>query len=241
MNQYTKAYTHFEKVICVSNICRDNFIDVYCKGKVKRKQSIEVLYNALDLSKVNKCIADNPKDNKENSDIPVFIMVTRFSVEKRIDRVVESVYKLKSEGYTFKVLILGSGHYMPDFERMIEQKSLSDTISLLGYVENPYPFIRQADWLICSSERESFSLVVLESIYLRTPVITTNCGGPTEITDNGKYGLLVENSTTGIYTGMKTVMDNAHLSESYNSKAEECLKRFNYTNWLQSVEKIFGV
>ena len=232
------SFRKFDKVVCVSNACKERYIDVFNKGKTPDKQTIEVIYNAIDTDRILNL--SNQAYNLPPFARPSFVMITRFSIEKRIDRVLNAAYRLKNEGYNFYVHIVGDGAFRDKITKQIDELKLNDRINLLGYIENPYPFLKLNDWLISSSEKESFSLVILESMLLGVPVITTDCGGPTEITDNGKYGLLTENSTDGIYSGMKTVLDNPDISNQFTSKANECLKRFSYSEWLKSVESIFS-
>lgn len=231
------SFQKFDKVICVSEACKQRYIDVFNNGKANM-QDIEVLYNAIDSKRIlNLSDADSSIQPLFH---PSFVMITRFSVEKRIDRVINAAYRLKNEGYKFSISIVGDGILKNKVLNQIEELALNDTIKLLGYIANPYPFLKLNDWLISCSERESFSLVLLESILLGVPVITTDCGGPTEITANGEYGLLTENNTDGIYRGMKDVLDTPSISETFTSKSEECLSRFDYSRWLISVEKVFS-
>ena len=118
---------------------------------------------------------------------------------------------------------------------------LQDTITLKGRIDNPFPYILQCKWSLCVSERESFSLALLESMALKTPVITTNCGGPADIVDGGKYGILVDNSTEGVYQGMKMVLDNPTLSVKYSADLHKAVARFDYQGWLKSVKKLLAV
>lgn len=235
INRLINSYKKFSEVICVSHICKQKYIEVYNNGKLP-SQKIYVLHNAIDKEKISK-LSDQLIDIEDLS-VTTFIMATRFSVEKRVDRVITAAAQLKEKGYKFNILILGDGEFRNQIETLISKHSLGDVVSILGYVENPYPYIKKSDWLISSSEKESFSLVLLESIFLGTPVITTDCGGPTEITENGKYGLLTPNSTEGIYWGMEQVLKSPEIADNYTTKAQECLIRFDYNKWLQSVLQI---
>jgi glycosyltransferase involved in cell wall biosynthesis len=237
LNKYICSFRRYNEVIFVSNAAKNNYINIYNSGKPASGQKLRVLYNAIDFSRINElCKETYPPIGQDSR--PAFVMATRFSVEKRIDRVIDAAKKLKDEGYVFKVFILGDGVFFNAMKQRIAEQSLNDDILLLGYVANPYPYIKSGDWLICSSEKESFSLVIIESIYLGTPVITTDCGGPAEISANGKYALLTENSGYGVYRGMKKALDNPSLSNGYTSLSDECLQRFNYHKWLEEVEQI---
>lgn len=228
------SFRKFDEVVCVSNATKERYIDIFNNGKTPQ-QHIQVLYNAIDEKRTLEL---SQKGNSHIVNHPSFVMITRFSAEKRVDRVITAADRLKKEGYKFHIYIVGDGVLRNKIENQISTLGLNKEIELLGYMGNPYPFLKLNNWLVSSSERESFSLVILESIFLGVPVITTDCGGPTEITENGKYGVLTENSTDGVYKGIKTVLDNPDIAKTYTSQAEECLKRFNYNEWLLSVEKI---
>lgn len=233
-----KSYRKYETVVCVSHASMNRYIEIYNKGKYVKGQNLQVIYNAVDFSQIDR-LAQAPCD-LDKAD-PIFIMATRFSIEKRLDRVIKSAKKLKDEGYKFKIIILGDGLFFDDIKNQISALSLENECLLPGYTTNPFPYMKTADWLICSSEKESFSLVLLESIYLGTPVITTDCGGPTEISANGEYALLTDNSTLGVYSGMKKALDTPQIADQYTSKAKECLSRFDYDKWIEAVNKILGV
>ncbi len=233
-----RSYRKFDHIICVSNSVMKRYTEVYNHNVIFPHQQIHVIYNAIDFQKTDNL---SQAFSVEKTNLPHFIMATRFSPEKRIDRVIEACKKLTGEGYSFTVSVLGDGEQFKQAEKLISDYQLENIIRLEGFKENPYPYMKAADWLICSSEKESFSLVLLESIYLGTPVITTDCGGPTEITADGKYGLLTENSTEGIYAGMKKVLNNPQIADKFKLTASECLQRFNYKEWLDKVENILKI
>lgn len=232
------SYTKFDKVICVSDTCKNAYINILYNENTP-KQKIVVLYNAIDLSKVvNK--SKEPIENLPQG-ITKFILITRFSPEKRVDRLIDASNRLVQEGYNFLVYIIGEGLDNEEMESNLTRLNLNNVVTLLGRIDNPYPYIVQSNWLLCVSERESFSLVLLEAMALKTPVITTNCGGPADIVDNGRYGILVDNSSEGVYKGMKKVLDNPALSVEYSRDLDKALQRFDYDAWLKKVDKALDI
>jgi glycosyltransferase involved in cell wall biosynthesis len=230
-----RAFRSYGQVVFVSHATQNSFAEIFHNGKPKNT-NLRVIYNTIDFLKI-KALSEEPFC-KEITQHPVFAVAARFSAEKRLDRIVSAAKRLKDEGYKFKILVAGNGKLFDETKHQITELSLTDEVVLMGYTANPYPCIKACDWLICSSEKERFSLVVIESIYLGTPVITTDCGGPTEISNNGKYALLTENSSEGIYEGMKKVLDNPALAHNYTALADECLRRFDYDKWLEEVERL---
>lgn len=233
-----KSYDKYNQIICVSDACKQVYLDILHDGHTP-DQDIRILYNAIDLSKVieksKEPITELPRD------VTNFILVTRTSPEKRTDRLIDAATRLKNEGYQFRVYIVGEGLDNDYMKTQLEQRGITESIVLTGRINNPYPYIRQCNWLLCVSERESFSLTLLEAMALGVPVITTNCGGPSDIVDKGQYGILVDNSGDGVYQGLKSVLDNPNLSEKYTTHLNEAVKRFDYDGWLQKVDQLLGV
>lgn len=239
IDRMTKSFDMFDRVFCVSDSCKKDYIDIYHKGKASR--DIEVLYDALDLSDIVQKAEENIEIAPKNADILRFVVVIRLSHEKTVDRVILATDRLLKEGYKFEVQILGDGSEYDKLRAMITEYSLDDSIKMYGRVKNPYPYMKQADWFLCPSSRESFALTLVEAITLGTPVITTACGGPEDVIDKGKYGVFTENSENGVYSGMRKVLDDPSLRSYYSSLSTENLKRFDYYEWLKSIDNILGI
>ena len=89
-------------------------------------------------------------------------------------------------------MILGKGELKNNLERYINENNLEKNVKIKDYVENPYPFIRQADLFVLSSKFEGLPNVLLESLTLNKFIISSNCQtGPKEILMNGKGGFFI--------------------------------------------------
>ncbi|WP_419096476.1 glycosyltransferase [Ureibacillus endophyticus] len=55
--------------------------------------------------------------------------------------------------------------------------NLNENITLLGYRENLYNYLKYSDCYICSSKSEGLGTTVIESIILDISIISTDCGG----------------------------------------------------------------
>ncbi len=237
INRMNRSFDKYNEIICVSDSSKQSYIKLYHGGTVNRE--IRVLYNALDLSSI-ALRAEEPISLNLPQGIN-FITVIRLSYEKTVDRIIYAADRLRAEGYNFNCLILGDGDEFGKLQRMILNYNLNDRIHMLGRIANPFPYMKKCDWFLCPSSRESFALTLLESTALGTPVITTECGGPEDVIERGKYGILTENSSEGVYLGMKKVLDDLTLLPYFVSKTKECMKRFNYQKWLDEVDSILGV
>lgn len=230
------SYKKFDEIICVSEACKNAYINIVYDGNNTQPTNLRILYNAIDLTKIKAKAAEKiyslPQDRTN------FVLLTRTSPEKRNDRLIYAAQKLNADGYNFHVYILGE-NIEEQFNDLLESdRTLKGKLTFTGRVNNPYPYLLQAKWALCVSERESFGLTLLEAMAVDTPVITTNCGGPNDIIDNGKYGMLVENSTKGVYNGMKAVLDDPSLTIKYSSNLKNAVQRFDYQHWLYEIDRL---
>ena len=69
------------------------------------------------------------------------------------------------------------------------KNNLNKNVRILDYKKNPYPYIKQADFLILTSLHEGLPNILLEAIVLNKFIISSDCPtGPREILDNGRGG-----------------------------------------------------
>ncbi len=78
-------------------------------------------------------------------------------------------------------------------EAQAQAAGLQEVVSFAGFVADVEQAIKAADVLLNFSESESFSLTCLDALYYGTPLIASDCGGPAELFENGRSGLLVPN------------------------------------------------
>lgn len=193
----------------------------------------EALTNPCDLNLVTKK-SKEPVSDFSKTDKLTICCVGRLSVEKRFDRVIRAVSKLDQSKY--QVLILGDGPERHQLENLIKLNNLENNVYLLGNKTNPYPYIKQSDLLVSSSERESYGLTILEAMILKTPVIATNTTGARFLLKEGKLGYIVQNDKCFLTILQKLVYDremlNAHVNEAFEYAAH-----FNLANYKKKISK----
>jgi glycosyltransferase involved in cell wall biosynthesis len=106
-------------------------------------------------------------------------------------------------------MILGEGEERSALETLIRNLGISDDVALPGFVDNPYPYLRQSAVFVLSSAWEGLPTVLIEALALGAPIVSTDCpSGPAEILRNGSYGSLVpvgdvEAMSDAIYKAIK--------------------------------------
>ena len=95
---------------------------------------------------------------------------------------------------------------------------------------------RQYHLLISPSRAEGFSLVVAEAMCMGIPVLSTDCAGPNELTDYGKYGILVENSDEALENAIQNIFEKKEALYKYHKLSEERSNIFKIENVMKEVE-----
>jgi glycosyltransferase involved in cell wall biosynthesis len=122
---------------------------------------------------------------------PVVLGVGRLSPQKDFNTLLKAFYLLR-QTIESKLIILGEGPEREKLERTIKQLQLENDVELPGFVVNPYCYMARASVFVASSIYEGFPNVLVESLALNTPVVSTDSeGGAREILENGKWGKLV--------------------------------------------------
>ncbi len=170
-------------LITVSDGVRDDLLNTI----KARPKSIMTIYNPFDIDLIRE------KATLQESVLPkekYIIHVGRFELgSKRQDILIKAFNKVQTE---HKLMLLGDGSDRGRIEELITSLDLQERVLLPGFYQNPYPFIRQADLLVLSSDYEGFGNVLAEALILDTPVVSTDCeSGPSEILGDELSAFLV--------------------------------------------------
>ena len=232
--QVKKAYSRFDKVICVSNEAKEGFLET-----VGDTANLSVIYNMLPVGRIRTLAAQTAETRLKDARLRLVTVARLEDRAKGQLRLIRAVEKLREEGKDVSLTIVGGGEDEERIRRLISDSGLSGCIEMTGERKNPYPYIREADLLVCSSYYEGYNLTVAEALIIGTPVLSTDCTGPREILDGGQYGMIVENSEEGLYRGLKELCGDPGLLKKYTEKAKERTDFFDEERILSQIERSF--
>ena len=111
--------------------------------------------------------------------------------------------------FNARLIIFGEGGLRGEYERLIKEMGIGDSVSLPGFTNNLPAELKGASCFVVSSLIESFSVVLVEALASGVPVVSTDCPyGPCEILQRGKYGILVKNDdVTALAAGIRKVLN----------------------------------
>jgi glycosyltransferase involved in cell wall biosynthesis len=201
-----------KKLICVSKGVEDDLLT----NISAQPAFVKTIYNPFDFKKINKL------SNVVNSDIPVddyIIHVGRFELGHKRQDVLLKAYK--KSNIKHKLVLLGDGQNRKEIESLNIFLDLQEKVLLPGFVSNPYNWIKNAKLFVFASDYEGFGNVLVESLSLKVPVVSTNCAsGPCEIL---KYELSDYLVDTGDIEGLAEKMQSAliHYPEIESKHIED--------------------
>jgi glycosyltransferase involved in cell wall biosynthesis len=127
------------------------------------------------------------------ADVPRLVCVGRLCIQKAQFELVAAARRLRDSGTNFEIVLVGDGPMRPLIEEAIKQNGLTDRISITGWVsgERVHAEMTRARVLVLPSFSEDLPVVIMESMALGRPVISTYVAGIPEIVQPGKNGWLV--------------------------------------------------
>ncbi|MBQ6154056.1 MAG: glycosyltransferase [Ruminococcus sp.] len=234
MEEVVAAYKTFDKVICVSEEAKKGFVET-----IGDTGNLMTVYNLIPKKKVKELSLQKQQTPFPKARLRLVIVARLLNEHKGHLRLITAVSRLRQEGSDISLTIIGDG---PDSEAIrdrIASLNEEDSIVMTGSLSNPFPYIKNADMLVCSSYYEGYNLTVAEAVILGTPVLSTICAGPCEILDNGKYGMIVENSEEGLYRGLKEVYDHPELLREYREKEQQRQEFFDEDRIINQLTSLF--
>ncbi len=193
----------YDKILSISDTITDflKSLDIYIDEKVER------FYNPIDVVSIKTLANEKLSISKDKKTI--FSIGTLMN-SKGFDRLIRCHAKLILEGHPHCLWIAGDG---PDKQTLLDltkKLGVSESVTFLGFQKNPYPYFRMADAYVLSSRYEGFPTVLFEAVVLKKDIISTEVSGANDILENGKLGVLVENTDDGLYQGMKKYLSHSN-------------------------------
>ena len=166
-----------------SNTVLKDIKDTYFVNEKKLK----VLNNSINFSLIEKLSQDSI-DIKDD----YIINVGRLEEQKNQKALIRSFYKVSKVFPNLKLVIVGDGSLKEALIKLSKSLELEDKVIFTGYQNNPWKYMKRAKAFVLSSIFEGLPLVLIESMYLKVPIISFNITPSVEMTENGKLGILAK-------------------------------------------------
>lgn len=203
MTKYQRVLHFSDYIICQSKGMQKDL------GKYINLKNTIVIYNPIELSKILQKSNQEQTVEFDNNYINI-VSIGRLSYQKDYKTALMAFGKFHAKFHQSRYYILGEGPEIIQLKKIVNDLNLKKKVFFLGYIENPYPYLKNADMLLLTSLYEGFSNVILEAFALHTPVVATDSpGGNSEIIKNNLNGFLAPvMNTKAISLNMEKIINS---------------------------------
>lgn len=187
---YTRAldkdcYLAFDKIFTVSDEVREAFLKAY----PELPEKTEVFHNILNKEEIVRRAEEGEGFTDGFTGIRL-LSVGRLTAQKAFEVSVDAMKRLKDAGKNVRWYVLGEGDQRKKLQEQIDTLGLTEDFILYGAVNNPYPFMKQADIYVHASRFEGKSIAIQEAQILGKPMVVSDCSGNREQVCHGTDGLM---------------------------------------------------
>ncbi len=232
---YSRAYARADHVLAISDGVKSMLVSEFRVPP----DHITVIHNPIDLNRIKeKSQAPIPSDIR----LPYLISAGRIGDrQKRIDILIQGYAASQAKNLNIPLYIIGK--YAPaDFPvKLVRDLNLGTHIIFLGFQDNPYSLMANAQAMIHTAEWEGFGCVIAEGLACGSWVIATDCDfGPREIIEHEKNGVLIPvNQAHDVTQQINRVISHPNQRTQFSKAAIERASHFDVSQIVSRYEALF--
>ncbi len=193
-------------------------------------KKIRVLQNPVDVDTVESMASQ--KSPYGNISVKKYVASGRFVHAKGFDVLIRAFNLVKKKEPDSELFIIGNtdgicAEYYETMKKLIQRLGLDGSVHCTGFQRNPYAYIKNADCFVLSSRNEGLPNVLIEALYLHTPVAATKCIPViSRIISDGVNGFLAEpENEDSLASAMLKASKLGRVLNTYKSAKNEEFQR----------------
>ncbi|WP_188546168.1 glycosyltransferase [Rhodococcoides trifolii] len=182
----------YDAVVCTTQFARDEFDRVGAANVRRVPLGVD-----LDLFR--------PVPVAAGRTTRLLVHCGRLSVEKHVERSIDSLAHLRSTGHDVRLVIAGDGPR----RAVLERRAGGLPVDFAGFIsdrEEVAALLADADVALAPGPHETFGLAALEALAAGTPVVVSGTSALAEIV-TPECGAVTANSTTGFADGVRAALE----------------------------------
>ncbi len=231
----SKVWNYANKIITISNKSYNSLKDLFPEYISKTK----IIHNGIDISKINE--AGKEEISLNNINEPLIVCVGRLDQNKNFSLAINAVSELHKQNIKCKLLIVGEGEQKDLLENLAKELGVSDNIIFAGFQTNPYKYISKSKILCVTSFSEGWPTVVMESMSLGIPFVTTPVSGASEeLCDNGNCGIVSTFDSKDFALSLKSLLTDEKLYARMSKNCIEHVKEYSVEKYIENFDNLIA-
>jgi glycosyltransferase involved in cell wall biosynthesis len=137
--------------------------------------------------------------------------------------------------------LFGEDDYVRELTRLAEMLGIAGRVEFRGFRADVWDELSHLDVLVhASTIPEPFGQVILEGMAAGVPVIAAGAGGPAEILEHGRTGILYEPNDGAALAGCMRRLQDPALRERLGAAAREEVRRYEPTIVAADLQRIYA-
>lgn len=225
---YLEKLKRFDKVICVSDTARKSFERITgITGNVR------VHFNPLNTENIKTLAGYGNAEER----VPTIVAVGRLAPEKGFERLIRIHKKIFDEGHEHRLIIVGEGLMRELLENIVRSIHCENSVELVGYQSNPYPYMKNSKFVVCSSYTEGLSIIAMEALSLGVPIVSSvpSIG---ELFGDEKCGIVTQdNDDASLENAIRQMLTDREFYENAKMSAERRSAFFEGKRMVREIEE----
>ncbi len=230
-----KVWHQADKIISISNKSKKSLFDIFpmFSGKCK------IIHNGTDTKKILE--KSNEDLDIPFTNIPYVVCVGRLDENKNFILAIKAIAELNKNGINCAIVLVGEGNQHEYLLRQAKELGINEKVFFAGFQTNPYKYIKNSRCLCVTSFSEGWPTVVMETMALGIPFVTTPVAGASdELSAGGKCGLVAGYNEKEYAAELKKLITDEKL---YNEMSHNCLenvKEYSAEKYVQNFENLLN-
>lgn len=227
---FRDVWKKFDRIVCVSEASRKSVIEI-----TDEKAKTEMHYNPLNSDNVRQLAQ---QEINIPMDRPYICAVGRLSPEKGFVRLVQMHKNLLEKGIMHRLVIVGDGPQIETIWDEIIRTGTQDSVLMLGYQPNPYPYMKRSAFLVSSSFTEGLPVTAMEALSLGIPIVSAvpSIG---EIFGEECCGIITENDDDSLQAGIERMLSDPEFYKCAKQGAQNRSVCFSGAVMAKEIEQLF--
>lgn len=212
----------------------------------KYNSNVKVIYNGISKERFSPALKTSEKNLKKKFNIENNFLIGiagTIGHKKGFFDFVDIAKEISDKIKDVKFIVIGGikpneNYLIKDLKEKIEKFNLKDKFIFTGFLNDIENALSALDVFIFPAHYEAFGRVLIEAFACKIPVISTYCGGPEEIIDNGENGFLFKvGDVKGMAGKAIELYDDENLRKTIAENAySKFLDKFTTDKMVASIE-----